>query len=344
MNLNKLKIGIATLAAATMFFGLAPKANAIELNDQPPQISQQEQEEIEAKIEREMKKLEKKLGIVKENTGQQKEKPKIEIIKELEGSIWAESRYDGKNVFFNTTLQQGINILKYKDYKLEPFLELDLKIDKERYPWNNTIEINPGIRLKHGIWQLGIKEVNGYYHGHAKMEGIGSTNWNMPKKYRDGYHELQPYFSLWHGWEKQVIKSPDSKKYPLTFVGEEWAKMLYHGPGSEGLNKNNLVVQGTAEAGIIVAKYEDNLVEPFYQIGLSADTKGLPWDNMISNSIGIKLKNPKQGWQIGIKGFIDKYYGNADMTNIGGQGWNMPRGDRKGNSGVMLFFTLWKGW
>lgn len=222
------------------------------------------------------------------------------------GSLWTENKYDGENLKSRTTVQLGINLLQYKKFTLEPYMEVNAVLNTNRKPWDNTLEVNQGIRLKKGTLQVGVKSVYGFYLPYADTRNIGI-------ELGEHYHEIQPYSSIWHNWKKG------------NFVGEEWAQLSYTGASTRNMG-NDLIFRGTAEAGTIVAKNKGYLIEPFYEIGLDIDTKKLPWNNVVKNSIGIKLKH--KGWQLGIEAFNKSYFVKGG-----------DRGER--DKGVMLFFKLW---
>lgn len=194
-------------------------------------------------------------------------------------NFYTSNKYDGKNAKSRTTMQLGVDMLQYKKFTLEPYMEIKNVVNTNRLPWHNTLEVNQGIRLKRGEWQFGLKNVYGFYLPHAKNADAS-------------YQELQSYSSIWHNWRKQNL------------IGEEWAKLCYHGPSSRK-NSNNMVFRGAAEAGVILAEQKSYLIEPFYKVALTLDTKKLPWNNKIENSAGIKLRHKK--WQLGVKAFNKSY-------------------------------------
>ncbi len=222
------------------------------------------------------------------------------------GSLWTSNKYDGKNVKSRTKVQLGVNLLQYKKFTLEPYMEIGTVLNTDRKPRNNTIEVNQGIRLKKGTLQVGVKNVYGFYLPYADTRNTGI-------ELGEHYHEIQPYSSIWHGWKKG------------NFVGEEWAKLSYHGPSSREIG-NDFVFKGRAEASVKIAKNKGYLVEPFYEIGLDLDTKKLPWNNTVRISAGIKLR--RKGWQLGIGAFNKSYLLKGETEN-------------EQNKGMMLFFKLW---
>lgn len=215
------------------------------------------------------------------------------------------------------SLELGTNLAKLKGISIKPFYRLKLGIDAEGIPDHNTMKNLLGIKIDNPKqhWQIGIEGFNERYTG-LKDKRVEPVEDEEAVKKRINSTGSEAYFGVWHMWFKQPIKSPDKERYPLIFFGGEYARLSYQYEPSE---KDSLVASGNIETGVMLVKFKDTLVEPFYNLSLSGHLENLSNNYAIQNSLGARLKGKE--WWIDLRGTNTYKIGNSITLTF--TAWNI---------------------
>lgn len=220
---------------------------------------------------------------------------------------------------FMNDMQVGFNLLKSREKFFGPFFRNRITYEPKKYiPWFNIVENTIGLKVRPGIWQVGVEIASLKYLPKAQFENIGGMDWDLIEKDRSEYTALRIFGSLWDGW------SLGKKKI---FSGEEWVQIYYHGPGTKDINKNNVIAAANAEANIDIVRFDKRYETYKGKLQLVAmgagaiDTKRFPWNNFYEGMLGLQVRY--SSFKFGVVHVWGNFHDNAKFNNIGGKGWDM---------------------
>jgi len=246
------------------------------------------------------------------------------------GSLWYQliSIPDKNGLTFNASLKKGYKVPTYSQCSFFPHIELLFNYDANREPSNNVFEINPCIEFKYDSFSIGSKYSLGYYLPYAEISSI-TKNKNI-------YKTLQIYLTYWCQYDKYYKKR-------FHFVIEEWFNCNYIIQHDDIIAKKNLLFDYYIEFGLLFNTKKFTYIRPTYRLDVNIDKKGLPWNNIITNSFGIKLQTNKKHYTLSVFYFNEFYNSNAYFKNIENQNWDYEN-DRINHNGVKILFSYWNGW
>lgn len=122
----------------------------------------------------------------------------------------------------------------------------------------------------------------------------------------------------------------------LAYPGSNWSNLTYNSNPVRVADENvNTLLQGNIEQGIVWAELDGGWrVNTYAAMGYSVDTIGLPWNNKVTPTLGVKLQRPwAQGnWDVGVQVVYQNNFRGvpSDVSNSG--------------TGVQLYVQYWTGW
>jgi hypothetical protein len=122
----------------------------------------------------------------------------------------------------------------------------------------------------------------------------------------------------------------------LAYPGSNWSNLTYNSNpvrfGNEGINT---LLQGNIEQGIVWAKFGDGWrINTYAAMGYSADSIGLPYNNKVTPTLGVKFQRP---WE---SGNLDIGVQAVYQNNFKG----VPAGYPHSGTGVQAYVQYWTGW
>lgn len=123
---------------------------------------------------------------------------------------------------------------------------------------------------------------------------------------------------------------------PLSYPGSNWSNLTYNSdivrPEGQGVNT---LLQGNLEQGVVWANLGNGWrFNTYAAIGYSVDNIGLPWNNKVTPTLGLKFQHPweRGNWDVGAQVVY--------QNNFRG----VPSGTDNSGTGVQVYVQYWTGW
>jgi hypothetical protein len=123
---------------------------------------------------------------------------------------------------------------------------------------------------------------------------------------------------------------------PLSYPGSNWSNLTYNSnPIRNDGERVNTTLQGNIEQGIVWAQFSNGWrLNTYAAMGYSVDNLGLPWDNKVTPTLGVKFQRP---WSNGIWDIGAQVVHQHNFRNI-------PPGQPSSGTGAQLYVQYWTGW
>lgn len=121
----------------------------------------------------------------------------------------------------------------------------------------------------------------------------------------------------------------------LAYPGSNWSNLTYNSnPVRFGDEKTNTLLQGNIEQGIVWKEFSGGWrLNTYAAMGYNFDTIGLPYNNKITPTLGVKFQRPWDGgiWDVG-----------AQVVHQ--RNFKIPDGSPSSGTGVQAYVQYWTGW